>query len=245
MNTKHFVTCVMPTYGRPRFVEQAVKLFLAQAWTRSELLIFDDSPAELRVRVRENSRIKVFQLGERVSMGEKHNLGLDAAQGEFIAHFDDDDWQSPRRLTRQVETLVLEDLDICGFLTDCLLTTGDARFWRFDRAYGKRTGLVGNSVIDFGVPFMDGSAAFRRSAIGEARYPTMPTGQKVVFLHQMWKAGAKIKSLPNNGMYVYVRHAPKSSAVNTWQYLKDRRLLEIEKPTWFPFADLDFYRRAV
>ena len=242
---KNFVTCVCPTYARPRFVEQAVKFFLRQTWGKSELLIFDDSPKELQTTIQDSRRIKVFRLKDRLPMGEKHNLGLDQAQGDFLAHFDDDDWQSSLRLIRQVEALAIDGTDLCGFPTGFLLTCGDARFWRFDPDYGPRSGLIGNSVIDYGVPFMDGSALFRRSVVGKTRYPSMPTGQKVVFLHQIWKAGARMKRLPNDGMYVYVRHLQGGSASNTWQYGKDRRLLPVPTPSWFPAAELDFYRRAV
>lgn len=236
---KNYVSCICPTYARPRFVEQAIKLFLRQSWGQSELIILDDSPEGQRASVQDSKRVKIIRLKDRTPMGEKHNIGLDAAQGDFIAHFDDDDWQSHDRLTRQLETLLLQDADLCGFPTGLLLTCGDARFWRFDPHYGPRIGLVGNSVIDYGVPFMDGSAMVRRSVIGATRYPSMTTGQKVVFLHTIWKAGAKLVKMPNNGMYVYVRHDR-----NTWQYGRDRRLLPIERPIWFPAADVDFYRRA-
>ena len=236
---KNFVTCVCPTYSRPRFVEQAIKQFLRQTWTRSELLIFDDSPKDLQTQIQDSPRVKVFRLKDRLPMGEKHNLGLDQAQGDFIAHWDDDDWAASSRLIKQIETLALEEADICGYPTGLLLTCGDARFWKFDPNYGRRSGLIGNSVIDYGVPFMDGSAVFRRSAIGATRYPVLPTGQKVVFLHQMWKAGATMKRLENDGMYVYVRHSS-----NTWQYGRDRRLLPVVRPSWFRESDLDFYRRA-
>lgn len=237
----------MPTYRRPRFVEQAVKLFLRQTWTNSELIILDDSPAGEQTPVKDSPRIKVIRLGERLPLGEKHNLGLEASQGDFVAHWDDDDWQSPFRLIRQVEMLVMEPVDLCGHKCDVLLTTGNARFWRFDRTFTPRKAKVGNSSIgvEYGIPFMDGSAMYRRSVVGASRYPTVTVGQKVVFLHELWKLrGARLKAMPNQGMYVYVRHSPKSGTANTWQYLKDRRLLAIEKPSWFPFADLDFYRRA-
>jgi len=244
MRDFRFVSCVCPTYARPRFLEQAVKLFLRQTWTKSELIILDDSPKSERAEIKDTPRVKVVRISERIPMGEKHNWGLDLAQGDFIAHFDDDDWQSPRRLVRQLEALELQGFDLCGFQTDCLLTTGDARFWRFDRSFGKRAGFIGNSVIDYGVPFMDGSAMFRRSAARSFRYPTIATGQKVAFLHQIWKAGGKLKSLPNDGTYIYVRHKKGGSAMNTWQYWSDRRLLSIPRPPWFPDSELDFYRRV-
>jgi glycosyltransferase involved in cell wall biosynthesis len=246
-HTNRLVSCVMPTYRRPRFVEQAVKLFLRQSWANSELIILDDSPAGEQAMVQDSPRIKLIRLPARLPMGDKHNLGLDAAQGDFLAHWDDDDWQSPHRLLRQLETLLTQPVDLCGYTCDVLLTTGDARFWRFDRAFTPRKPKIGNSDIgvEYGIPFMDGSAMFRRAVVGSTRYPDVKVGQKVLFLHTLWRnCGARLKQLPNAGMYVYVRHSPRSGTTNTWQYLKDRRLLSIDKPSWFPFADLDFYRRA-
>lgn len=245
------VTCVCPTYARPVFLQRAVKQFLQQSWAKSELLVIDDSPKELRAELPSSPRVKVHYLKDKHVLGDKHNIGLDLAQGDFIAHWDDDDWQSPRRLVKQLEELLLgEEGDICGYATDVLLTTGDARFWRFDRKfYGNnpKHGFVGNSPINYGVPFMDGTAMFRRSIVGKIRYPSMQVSQKVKFLYDIWKQNDNIKLLrmANEGMYVYVRHSSRSSATNTWQYLKDRRLTPIHKPAWFPQSDLDFYKRAV
>lgn len=237
----------MPTYRRPRFVEQAVRMFLRQTWRNSELLILDDSPRAEQTPLKGTPRIKVIRLSDRLPLGEKHNLGLDAAQGEYVAHWDDDDWQSPLRLVRQLEVLALEPVDACGYTCETLLTTGDARFWMFDRTFTPRKPTIGNSTVgvEFGIPFMDGSAMFKRTVVGAARYENIAVGQKVKFLHTLWKKmRARLKALPNHGMYVYVRHAPKSTTANTWQYLQDRRLLPIPKPSWFPGADLDFYRRV-
>lgn len=245
MKVKHFVTALCPTYRRPRFVEQAVQLFLRQTWKNSELLILDDSPPAEQTTVRESSRIKVVRFSQRLSQGEKLNIGLDMAQGELVAHWDDDDWQSAHRLVRQVETLVLEPVDVCGYTCEMLLTTGDANFWRFDRTFRRDKTLVGNATIPLGIPFMDGAAAFRRSAVGPTRYTTIAVGQKVQFIHDLWKKqGAKLKALPNPGVYVYVRHSPRSGAENTWQYLQDRRLTPLPKPVWFPEHELDFYRQV-
>jgi len=245
MKAKHFVTALCPTYRRPRFVEQAVKLFMRQTWKNSELLILDDSPPGERTTVKESARVKAIRFDQRLSQGEKLNVGLDIAQGEFVAHFDDDDWMADSRLIRQVETLVMEPVDACGYTCETLLTTGDARFWRFDRTFRRDKLLVGNATIPLGIPFMDGTAVFRRSVVGPTRYPTVTVGQKVQFIHDLWtKQGAKLRALPNPGVYVYVRHAPRSGAANTWQYLEDRRLLPLPKPSWFPNSELDFYRRV-
>lgn len=231
------VSCICPTYARPRFLIRAVEYFLRQRWRNAELIVLDDSPAEELAMLPSHPRIRVRRLHERLPMGEKHNLGLEMAQGDMIAHWDDDDWQSPLRLMRQVEVLLLQKADVCGYATDLLMTCGDARFWRFVK--GKRTTLVGNAMIAVNVPFMDGTAMFKRSVVGQMQYPTIPVGQKVVFLEGLHRAGAKLKSMPNDGIYVYVRHD-----ANTWQYYNDRRLAEVPRPVWFPAQDLAFYKGA-
>lgn len=238
------VSCVCPTYARVEYLERAAKLFLAQSWQRAELIVIDDSPKNMRASLPASPRIKVIYLDDKVSMGAKHNIGLELAQGEYVAHWDDDDWQSPRRLVKQIEHLATDHGDVCGFAMDMLLTTGDARFWRFDRTYQPKKALVGNATVKVSVPFMDGSAMFKRSAVGAARYPDIPVGQKVVFLDEVRRQGARLTTLTNDGDYVYVRHrGPKY--VNTWQYGSDRRLLPVSTPSWFPVAHLDFYKKAV
>jgi len=231
------VSCICPTYSRPRFLVQTVEYFLRQRWRNAELIILDDSPSDLQAPLRMYPRVRVKRFSDRLPMGLKHNIGLEMAQGDFIAHWDDDDWQSSMRLMRQVETLLLEPVDVCGYATNLLMTDGDGKFWRFLR--GKRKTLVGNAMIAVNVPFMDGTAMFKRSVVGEMQYPTIEVGQKVVFLEGLERAGAKLKGMPNEDMYVYVRHG-----VNTWQYRNDRRLTPVERPTWFPPQDLAFYRGA-
>jgi glycosyltransferase involved in cell wall biosynthesis len=236
ISSRPLVSCIMPTFNRPHFVAQAIRLFMRQTWEHAELLIFDDSPKGARAEVPKHPRIKLFRLEEPTPMWAKHNLGLDAAQGEVLAHWDDDDWQSPLRLIREVEAIVLEGFDICGLTFDLFLTYGDGRFWRFDPKFGPRRGPIGNAQIRNRLPFMDATAMFRRSAIGSFRYPPLKVGQKVGFLQDVWDAGAKLKQIKNGGLYVYVRHDR-----NTWQYGSHRRLLPVPRPQYFPQLELPFY----
>lgn len=42
-----FVSCIMPTYDRRRFVPQAIKYFLRQDYSNKELAILDDGAKAL------------------------------------------------------------------------------------------------------------------------------------------------------------------------------------------------------
>ncbi len=43
--------------------------------------------------------VRYLQLPQRASIGAKRNLACAEARGELIAHWDDDDWYAPARLS--------------------------------------------------------------------------------------------------------------------------------------------------
>src|SRR5262249_60747130 len=63
--------------------------------------------------------------------GAKRNLACAQAQGEIIAHWDDDDWYAPSRLRRQVEELLAAGADICGLDRVLFLDRAGRRAWEY------------------------------------------------------------------------------------------------------------------
>ena len=56
-------------------------------------------------------------------IGECRNLAADAATGDILVHIDDDDWQHPTRIERQVKALEHPEVDVVGTSwLYCLLT---------------------------------------------------------------------------------------------------------------------------
>ncbi len=107
------ITCICPTANRRSFVAEAIKLFLAQDYPqdRCHLLIVEDGSDNCADLVREANRSaeRVFHahLGyTKRSIGAKRNAACSAAAGDLIAHWDDDDWHSPTRLSTQVTALI-------------------------------------------------------------------------------------------------------------------------------------------
>ncbi len=103
----------MPTADRPALVLQAVRYFLRQDYPERELVIVDDG-AEPLAEQPAHPRIRYLRLSRRLSLGAKRNLACDAAAGELLAHWDDDDWQAPWRLRFQVARLAAEGAELCG-----------------------------------------------------------------------------------------------------------------------------------
>jgi glycosyltransferase involved in cell wall biosynthesis len=108
------VSCIMPTRNRRRFVGQAISYFLRQNYPYRELVIVDDGNDRVADLVPTDDRIRYIGVPQVESVGAKRNIACDASQGELIAHWDDDDWQSPDRLWRQVAALTATGVDACG-----------------------------------------------------------------------------------------------------------------------------------
>ncbi len=64
--------------------------------------------------------------------------------------------------------------------------------------------------------------------------------EKVDFLNAAVASGATWTVIPNDRLFVYVRHGK-----NTWKYREDLVHVPAARPAWFPDIDERFYRRAV
>ena len=99
------VSCIMPTVGRPRFVPIAVRFFLRQSYAPRELIVVDDGEPRIDHLIPQLPSIRYCRLERRRSLGDKRNLACELASGDFIAHWDDDDWSAPSRLAIQLAAL--------------------------------------------------------------------------------------------------------------------------------------------
>ena len=102
----------------------AVRSILDQSWRNVEVIIVDDaSPpqydAVLARAVALGGRIRLIKQPVNRGTYEARNAGLDAAEGEFVAFQDSDDWSHPRRLELQVRPL-LEDRGLVATTSDGL-----------------------------------------------------------------------------------------------------------------------------
>jgi antitoxin (DNA-binding transcriptional repressor) of toxin-antitoxin stability system len=98
------VSCIMPTKNRREFIPRAIACFLAQTYPLKELVILDNGEpiADL---VPKDDRIRYMRLNSMQPTGQLRNFCCQMAKGEFIAHWDDDDWSHPLRLEEQVAAI--------------------------------------------------------------------------------------------------------------------------------------------
>ena len=107
MSGQALISVVIPTRGRPEFVTRAVESALRQSYAPHEVIVVIDGPdpeTTRALRSLEDKRLRVIGLDENVGGSEARNIGIRAAQGEWVALLDDDDYWLPAKLKRQLET---------------------------------------------------------------------------------------------------------------------------------------------
>jgi glycosyltransferase involved in cell wall biosynthesis len=97
------VSCLCVTESRAAFMPWLLWCFDRQVWKERELVIVDSSRQPFSVPGRADVRVVAASRG--ATLPQKRNLALDAARGDAIAWFDDDDWQHPHRLAELVDIL--------------------------------------------------------------------------------------------------------------------------------------------
>jgi glycosyltransferase involved in cell wall biosynthesis len=111
------VSIITPTKNREHFLPQIAECVLSQIvdW---EWLVLDDSPTPsvyLQTLAARDERVKYFYSSSPMSIGAKRNRLISIASGEFIAHFDDDDYYAPKYLSNMVRILEQEGADMVKF----------------------------------------------------------------------------------------------------------------------------------
>ena len=87
------VTVAVVTYNRAHFLPALYEAYARQTYPDTELRILDDSDQPSAFfEALNDPRVHYTHLPERHSIGAKRNLLVEQARGEWICHFDDDDY---------------------------------------------------------------------------------------------------------------------------------------------------------
>jgi glycosyltransferase involved in cell wall biosynthesis len=92
---RDFVSCVLATKDRPAFVAQALRCWERQTHSDRELIVVDDgAPGPVAALCDGRAGVRYLHL-EPTLLGTKLNIGIDAAEGDVLQKWDDDDWYAP------------------------------------------------------------------------------------------------------------------------------------------------------
>lgn len=220
------VSCIMPTYNRRGYVAKAIQYFLRQDYANRELLIVDDGDECVEDLVPSDPRVRYIRLDARLILGAKRNLACELANGSIIAHWDDDDWIAPHRLSYQVAVLGREQADLCGTCRQLYYSPSADRAWLYEFPTGIRRWLAGNTLC------------YRKAFWAKNPFPAIAVGEDNRFI---WNSKARIAAVaPNHTFYVGLIHAVNTSPkIVTGPYWHPRPVEEVYRLLG---TDLTFYR---
>ena len=155
------VSVLMPVRNGARFMRTAIDSILAQTFTNFELLIIDDDSTDETVPIAlsvKDARVRCLTGHGRRGLAGSLNLGLEAAEGIYIARLDHDDVARADRLAMQVAVLDARD--------DVALVGSQATL--IDE-HGRRLGVVNRPLSRIGIrwfalvdnPLIHSSVVFR------------------------------------------------------------------------------------
>jgi glycosyltransferase involved in cell wall biosynthesis len=186
------ISCIMPTRDRGEFVAQAVRYFLRQDYPDKELVVVDDGEEPVRSLLPTDAAITYIRLESRTPLGAKRNIACEAARGTHIAHWDDDDWCAPERLSHQMVALRQRGAAVSGArdMLHYVPLTGEA--WMYRRPAGDPPSFCGGSLL------------YEREAWQRNPFQSVDVGEDEAFMRGV--PAARQAPIDASSLYVAVLH---------------------------------------
>ncbi|MFL6227742.1 MAG: glycosyltransferase [Pyrinomonadaceae bacterium] len=207
MGTRFLASCIMPTADRRAFVARAVEYFLRQEYAAKELIVVDDGVDAVADLMPADERVRYFRLDKKLTVGAKRNFACEQARGDVIAHWDDDDWHAPRRLSYQVAELSRAGADVCGIRTLLFYDVRDRHAWQYVYPASRKAWVSGSSLC------------YRRAFWVKNRFREINVGEDARFV---WESrAARVHTLDDSTFHVGVIHSgnvsPKRTGGSYWK----------------------------
>ena len=169
------VSVIIPTYGIPRFLNNAVRSIQEQTFNDWELIVVDDNNPYTEERNATSLVVKEFAKNDARIVYIQHecnkngavarNTGFAVARGEYIALLDSDDEYMPNRLQRCYDEMQNAPEDVAGVYTGCEFRRGGKVFSTYKDV---SSGRFLKETLACKFMFCTGSNVFvRRSVINE------------------------------------------------------------------------------
>ena len=162
------ISIIIPVFNSDKFLKDSINSILNQSYKNIEILIVYDRSSDNTYNVLlnflNNKNIKLLH-GDGSGLVNALNIGLNNAEGEYIARMDADDISLPTRLEEQLEFLNKNNIDICGTSYEILYK---------NKIVGRWDGPQSNNDIKFALlfmsPFAHPSVMFRKKITNKFRY---------------------------------------------------------------------------
>lgn len=116
--TEPLVSVFIPVYNAEKYIAESLESILNQTYDNLEILLVDDGSTDRSVEIIKSyndPRIRLIQNEKNMGIPYTRNVGLDHANGKYMAIMDSDDISLPDRIEKQVRFLEGNpDIDVVG-----------------------------------------------------------------------------------------------------------------------------------
>ncbi|MDB4073611.1 glycosyltransferase family 2 protein [Ascidiaceihabitans sp.] len=108
MQDNPLVSVILPTHGGNVYLKSAIESVVGQSYSNIELIIIDDASTSQQmiyelIESISGIEVKYIRFDESVGGAKARNVGIDKAEGNFIALLDSDDLWHPEKLFYQLK----------------------------------------------------------------------------------------------------------------------------------------------
>jgi len=234
---KPLVSVVIPTLDRPTLLLRAINSVLRQTFQEFEVIVVVDKPdpdTVDAVHSVDDPRVRLIRNPNSLTAAGARNAGADHAVGEWIAFLDDDDEWLPNKLEKQIALAAGHP----STLVSCLsrVATPTATYVRpkaiYDNSipideylFDRRTLLGGSSFLQ------TSSYLLPRSLFDKVRFdPDSAHDDWGFLLHLSKQGGARIETVPEVLVIMYVEEQRPSFTSRTWSWKHSLRYLDKIQP---------------
>lgn len=122
------VSVIIPTYGKPLYLESAINSVLSQSFKNLELIIVDDNEPGTEAREKTESILKKYSDNKKVCYiqhprnlngAAARNTGISKAKGRYISFLDSDDEYTNERIQKCFDLMEQASEKYAGVYTGC------------------------------------------------------------------------------------------------------------------------------
>ncbi len=160
------VSIIIPTYNRGLLLKRALESVVDQTYPHWEVLVVDnhsEDETDKIVNDFNDSRISLYKIHNNGIIASSRNLGIKAAQGEWVAFLDSDDWWGPQKLAESVRALE-QGADVVYH--DLYLVRAEHQRWYWIKVKTFQLHApVSQDLIERGASIINSSVVTRKSLI--------------------------------------------------------------------------------
>ncbi len=166
------ISIIIPTYNRANLIKNTIMGVINQTYTDWELLVVDDGSTDntreiVEELIEKDNRIKYFYEENSGCPSGPRNLGIEKAQGEYVAFLDSDDEWNPFKLEKQLKVFENSNNPKLGVVA-CYLYIKDNKTGEIISEYNKfYRGDVLEKLINNNFPFTSSCIMTKLSILKE------------------------------------------------------------------------------